>query len=124
MNAIDRIFGSRADLPVVDLPTGVSRHDALAVERYERMLRSAPRTTIVQAHVEAFEKLTPRQFDLLFERFTAAAHEAERPHARPRTRGTSHLHIIAGYALSSTAWASWGGVYLGAGIWDDGGERW
>lgn len=158
MNAIDRIFGPRADLAVEELETGTSRHDALAVERYESMLRSAPRTTIVQAHVEAFEKLTPSQLDLLFERFTAAAtNNAERPtDAQPRnlalsavrtesrapgtisnllrvdeapaeptcTRGRSLLQIIARYAMSSNAWASWGGVYMGAGIWDDGGEWW
>ena len=135
MNAIDRIFGPRADLPVEELPTGTSRHDGLAVERYESLLRSAPRTTIVQAHVEAFEMLTPSQLDLLFERFTAAAsrshgtlshhfHIEEGPATPARTRGRSLLHLIATYALSSNAWASWGGVYMGAGVWDDGGEWW
>jgi hypothetical protein len=49
-----------------------SREDARALKEYERMLRTAPRSTIVQAHVEAFEKLTPAQLDLVYDRFSTA----------------------------------------------------
>ena len=89
MNILDRILGRKSDLPV-EFP-GVTRADAAAVQRYERMLRSAPSSTIEAIHVEAFEKLTPAQLDLLFERFTAAADtDADRPRdARPKTLARS-----------------------------------
>lgn len=61
--------------------------DQAAVERYEYLLRTAPPDTLEQVHVEAFEKLTPSQLDILFNRFTEHAETpAERPSdARPAT---------------------------------------
>ncbi|WP_350348378.1 hypothetical protein ABIQ69_00145 [Agromyces sp. G08B096] len=77
---IDRIFGRKPETPDLPLPSGTSIEDARAVERYERMIRTAPAGVIERAHVEAFERLTPAQLDLLFARLTAdAQHDDERP---------------------------------------------
>jgi hypothetical protein len=91
MGLLDRILGRKADLPEAPLPAGVPVRDAAAVDRYERMLRTAPNDVIERAHVEAFERLSPAQLDLLFERFTAAATaDDERPaDARPESLAQS-----------------------------------
>ncbi|TFW00176.1 hypothetical protein [Orlajensenia leifsoniae] len=91
MNLIDRILGRKADLVQEQPPEGPTRQDALAVQQYERMLRTAPTSTIEQVHIDAFEKLTPAQLDLLFDRFTAAApSRTERPaDAHPRSLARS-----------------------------------
>ncbi|WP_431278599.1 hypothetical protein [Leifsonia poae] len=91
MNLLDRILGRKSDLEPEALPAGTSRADALAVDRYERMLRTAPPETIERIHVEAFEKLTPAQLDLMFERFTAeAGADDEKPtDARPASLAKS-----------------------------------
>jgi hypothetical protein len=88
MGLLDRIFGRRRDLESEPLPPGISMKDARAVDRYERMLRTAPPHTIERAHVEAFEKLTPEQLDLLFERFTEHATQIE---DRPTDAGPASL---------------------------------
>ena len=87
MRIVDRIFGKNLDLSSTPLEPGVTRADAEAVARYERLLASSSPKTIERVHVEAFEKLTPAQLDLLFERFSAeAATAAERPaDARPKS---------------------------------------
>ncbi|GAA4136723.1 hypothetical protein [Leifsonia shinshuensis] len=72
MNIVDRVFGRKLDLPTERLD-GVTREDGAAVARYERLVASSSSRTIQRVHVEAFEKLTPAQLDLLFERFTAEA---------------------------------------------------
>ncbi len=72
MNLSDRIFGRKLDLPSAPLHH-VTREDAAAVARYEQLLASSSPRTIERVHVEAFEKLTPTQLDLLFDRFTAEA---------------------------------------------------
>ncbi|QEO13082.1 hypothetical protein FLP10_00605 [Agromyces intestinalis] len=80
MGWIDRIFGRKVELDTEALPAGATIGDARAVERYQRMLRTAPPDVIERAHVEAFERLTPAQLDLLFERLTADAEQSdERP---------------------------------------------
>jgi len=91
MGLLDRILGRKADLVPEPAATGVPIRDAEAVDRYERMLRTAPQDVLEQAHIESFERLTPAQLDLLFERFTAsAAADDERPaDARPESLARS-----------------------------------
>jgi hypothetical protein len=72
MGLLDRILGRKSDMePEKVVPGG--RPTAEAVSNYERMLRTAPTEVITRAHAEAFEKLTPAQLDLLYERFNATA---------------------------------------------------
>ncbi|MGR0320357.1 hypothetical protein [Agromyces sp. ZXT2-3] len=54
-------------------------------------MRTAPQDVLEQAHVEAFERLTPTQLDLLYERLTATATtDDERPaDARPESLARS-----------------------------------
>ncbi|WP_167756799.1 hypothetical protein [Orlajensenia leifsoniae] len=91
MSLLDWILGRKRDLPVESIPDGVARADAVAVDRYERMLRFAPSSTIEAYGVEAFAKLTPAQLDILFERFAAAAENDSDPptDSRPRNLNRS-----------------------------------
>ncbi|WP_022887591.1 hypothetical protein [Glaciibacter superstes] len=75
MALLDRIFGRNITLDTPGPPT----NDEEAVERYEYLLRTAKSHTIEKAHVEAFEKLTSEQRDLVFERFIAEPPAGERP---------------------------------------------
>jgi hypothetical protein len=95
MGFLDRIFGRSSDLPAEPLPPGTSIKDARAVDQYERMLRTAPPDTIERAHVEAFEKLTPEQLAILFDRFNGRATEdAERPtDAKPASLARSAVAV-------------------------------
>lgn len=97
MGLLDRVLGRKADFIPEPVAAGVPRADALAVDRYERALRAAPTDVIERAHLEAFEKLTPAQLDLVFERFTAdAATEADRPaDARPASLARSAVKAEA-----------------------------
>lgn len=80
MGLVDRILGRSTDLPAEPLSTGASRADNLAVAKYERMLRTAPADTIEKVHIEAFEKLTPEQLDILFDHFSRAAeNDSDKP---------------------------------------------
>ena len=80
MGLLDRIFGRKVELEPETEPANVPPRDAAAVEQYEQFLRTAPQDVLEQAHVEAFERLTPAQLDLLFERLTATATtDDERP---------------------------------------------
>ena len=100
----DLLLGPKADLEPEQRTVGAaapggssvpagSPDDTAALDRYERMLASAPTATIERVHVEAFERLTPAQLDQLFERFTAsAATEDDRPaDARPASLARSVL---------------------------------
>lgn len=53
-----------------DAPGDDRADDRAAVERYEYLLRTAPPGTLEEVHAEAFEKLTPPQLDILFERLS------------------------------------------------------
>ena len=80
MGLMDRILGRKVELEKAPVPAGMTIADARAVDRYQQMLRTAPTDVIERAHVEAFERLTPAQLDLLFERLTADAEQNdERP---------------------------------------------
>jgi hypothetical protein len=83
--------------PVSLTPPPARTADHAAVERYEYLLRTAPPDTIESAHAEAFEKLTPAQLDILFERFTEnAPTPAERPRdARPATLARTATRVEA-----------------------------
>jgi hypothetical protein len=87
MGLLDRIFGRKVELESEPESADVPPRDAAAVERYERLLRTAPPDVLEQAHVEAFERLTPAQLDLLYERLTTTATtDDERPtDARPES---------------------------------------
>jgi hypothetical protein len=52
--------------------------DALALDRYEKMLGSEPPAVVEQVHADAFERLSPEQRAGVFERLTGAAAD-ERP---------------------------------------------
>lgn len=75
MRLLDRILGRNITL---DTPPSTSS-DEHAVERYEYLLRTARPDTIERSHVDAFERLTPQQRDLVFERFTAEVPADDRP---------------------------------------------
>ncbi|MDN4614113.1 hypothetical protein P5G50_06565 [Leifsonia sp. F6_8S_P_1B] len=154
MNIVDRIFGRRLDLETPPPPTGTTRADAEAVAQYERMLASSSAKTIERVHVEAFERLSPQQLDLLFERFTAEAPTAAdspadaRPKSlakaaarsekrRPGTirrvlggAGDPVVDTIVGYTMLDTiadiAWTSalWASWDGGVGDGWFGGDRW
>lgn len=154
MGIVDRIFGRRLDLQTAPPPPAASRADADAVAEYERMLASSSAKTIERVHVEAFERLTPQQLDLLFERFTAEAPtRAESPaDARPRSlakaaarsekrrpgtlrrvlggTGDPVVDTIVGYTMLDTiadiAWTSalWANWDAGAGDGWFGGDWW
>lgn len=49
--------------------------DAGALDRSERLLRSAPPRTVEQVHVAAFERLTPAERTAVFERLSASTAE-------------------------------------------------
>jgi hypothetical protein len=87
MGLLDLVLGRKLDLKPEPVSAGASREDARAVDRYEQMLRTAPPDVIEKVHVEAFEKLTPAQLDLLLERFTvdAPSPEEQPADARPAT---------------------------------------
>ncbi|HYI32857.1 MAG TPA: hypothetical protein VEX88_05285 [Glaciibacter sp.] len=80
MGLLDLVLGRKLDMEPEPVAAGASREDARAVDRYEQMLRTAPSDVIEKVHVEAFEKLTPAQLDLLLERFSA---DAPSPEERP-----------------------------------------
>lgn len=61
----------------------LSTDDARAVADYRRFVSEAPRDTIEKAHVEAFEKLSPEQFDEVYRRFVEAAPEDRPTDRRP-----------------------------------------
>lgn len=75
MALLDRILGRNITITTPEPPT----NDEQAVERYEYLLRTAKPDTIEQAHVDAFEKLTPEQRDLVFDRFAADLPTGESP---------------------------------------------
>ena len=84
MALLDRIFGRT---PVRHRLNQTRTEDEIAVERYQQLLGNAPTGKIESAHLEAFNKLTPAQLDIVFERFTQSAPAPEeRPaDARPET---------------------------------------
>ena len=75
MALLDRILGRNITIDTPAPPTT----DEQAVERYEYLLRTAKPDTIEKAHIDAFERLTPEQRDLVFERFIAEPPAGERP---------------------------------------------
>lgn len=100
--------------------------DAHSLDRYERLLGSAPPAVVEQVHAEAFERLSPEQREAVHERLTAAASADERPadaspaalarsaaRAEARQRGEMARLLgrdTAGVALSSAV----GAAILGA----------
>jgi hypothetical protein len=104
--------------------------DRRAVEAYEAMLREAPSTRVEQAHIDAFERLTPQQLDLHFLRAFGtespdgspedggpgvAADEARSRRPRPFSRFLTLLgNAWPGAALASLGLAGASGFIIGA----------
>lgn len=81
MGFFDRLFGTGSEQPQ---DTPAPRHagrtdDAIAVERYHYLLRTAPPETIESVHREAFSKLTPEQRELLFTELSKNAPAGDAP---------------------------------------------
>ncbi len=53
--------------------------DALALDRYEKMLGSAPPAVVEGVHADAFGRLSPEQRAAVYERLAEAASADERP---------------------------------------------
>jgi uncharacterized protein YbjQ (UPF0145 family) len=70
------------------------RADKRAVRAYERMLRSAPRDAIDRTQLDAFEKLTDAQLNLLFQR------------SMPGNAKWTFLGAVGHTAVSAAIWAS------------------
>ena len=143
MALLDRIFGRTT---LRDRGTQTRTEDEIAVERYQQVLANAPTGKIESVHLEAFNKLTPAQLDIIFERFTqnaptpderpadarpetlaktAARTEKNHPGALTRTLGgrfdaadsRSVLGTVAGYVIASEIVSA----YLWSGIYADAG---
>src|SRR5688572_10367146 len=69
MSFLDRLFGRRPE----PTPARPVDPDAVAVERYRYLLRTAPPDQLEQAHLEAFERLTPEQRAMVRADLAAAA---------------------------------------------------
>lgn len=65
--------------------SALSKKNARAVADYERFLAAAPQDTIERAHVTAFERLTPEQLDVVYQRFLDTAPTEDRPVDRTPT---------------------------------------
>jgi hypothetical protein len=62
-----------------DRRTRAAVADAHALDRYEKMLGSAPPAVVEGVHARAFERLSPEQRAAVFDRLSAAASAGERP---------------------------------------------
>lgn len=117
MGVTDRVFGAKRELPS-SRPIE-SRSDALIVDRYQRMLRTADTRAIERMHVEAFERLTPEQLGVLFERFTHGATDDEEKPADPRpatlARSAAHSERRRPGAIARALGP--GGTAIPVGIW-------
>lgn len=141
MALLDRIFGRTT---ARDRGTHTRTEDEIAVERYQQVLGNAPAGKIESVHLEAFNKLTPAQLDIVFERFTqnastpderpadarpetlaktAAGAEKNHPGSLTRTLGgrfdgadsRSFLATVAGYVIASEIVSA----YLWSGVYAD-----
>jgi hypothetical protein len=65
--------------------------DEQALARYRYMLKTAPPEAIEQAHVEAFEKLTPQQRRMLLEQLLAEVPAADRAYATENPQALARL---------------------------------
>lgn len=65
--------------------------DEQALARYRYMLKTAPPETIEQAHIEAFDRLTPQQRRMLLEQLRAEMPEAERAYATENPQALARL---------------------------------
>jgi hypothetical protein len=65
--------------------SGLSKKNARAVAEYERFLAAAPQDTIERTHLTAFERLTPEQLDVVYQRFLDTAAAEDRPVDRTPT---------------------------------------
>ena len=81
MSFLDRLLGRAPARPAV---RPVTDPDAQAVERYRYLLRTAPPDQLEQAHVEAFERLTPEQRSMVQRDLAAAMPDEAPPSDDPR----------------------------------------
>ncbi|RIJ49002.1 hypothetical protein DZF99_16670, partial [Clavibacter phaseoli] len=84
MGFLDRLLGrdeqpdGRRDRAEAGAPRERSA-DEVAVERYRYLLRTAPPERIEEVHLEAFQKLTPEQREILFRQLSSDAAEGDAP---------------------------------------------
>jgi hypothetical protein len=117
MELLGRVLGADRERPW-SRPSQWHR-DALIVDEYQRMLRTAPTGKLERVHVEAFERLTPEQLGVLFHRFTNSASEDEERLAdspptslarplKPRERGRAGAIACAlGFAATGIPVGIW-----------------
>jgi hypothetical protein len=85
MGFLDRLFGRTPEPQVMvntlrpPRPASASDPDAQAVERYRYLLRTAPPDELEKAHVEAFERLTPEQREIVRRDLEGAVPSSEAP---------------------------------------------
>jgi hypothetical protein len=79
MSFLDRLLGRQPAPPRTSQPRSASDPDAMAVERYRYLLRTAPPDQLEQAHAEAFAKLTPQQRSTVLADLVAVVPPGEMP---------------------------------------------
>lgn len=84
MGILDSILGTDKPRrpPQHTMPMEGRSEDAIAVERYRYMLKTAPPETLEQAHAEAFSRLTPEQRRMALASLASATPENERQAAQ------------------------------------------
>jgi hypothetical protein len=126
MGFLDRLFGREPEPRVMvntlrpPKPPSVPDRDEQAVERYRYLLRTAPPDDLERAHLEAFERLTPEQREVVRRDLSGAVPASEAPRtsdptdlARAATRaemrapGTLERSFASGPPASGT-----GGSFL------------
>ncbi|MGR0221523.1 hypothetical protein [Agromyces sp. ZXT2-6] len=117
MALTDRVFGAKRKPP--SSRSSESRSDGLIVDRYQRMLLTADTGAIERVHVEAFERLTPEQLRVLFERFTNGATDDDEKPTDPRpaslARSAAHSERRRPGAIARTLGPGATGIPVG--IW-------
>ncbi len=113
MSFLDRLFGRTPTPPPAPVRrvTPVADPDQVAVERYRYLLRTAPPDQLEQAHVEAFERLTPEQRAIVGRDLAAAAPEEAPASDDPRdlARSATRAELRQPGTLEQT-WQRQGGM--------------
>jgi hypothetical protein len=113
MSFLDRLLGRSPTPPPPPARrvTPAADPDQVAVERYRYLLRTAPPDQLEQAHVEAFERLTPEQRQIV-QRDLAAASPDEAPASddpRDLARSATRAELRQPGTLEQT-WQRQGGM--------------
>lgn len=113
MSFLDRLLGRSPTPPPppVRRAAPVADPDQVAVDRYRYLLRTAPPDQLEQAHLEAFERLTPEQRQIV-QRDLAAASPDEAPASddpRDLARSATRAELRQPGTLEQT-WQRQGGM--------------